>query len=158
MPWLSSRSASWRSRCIFDRRWSAAARAHSKTPEWPPRSRCKTHHAARCKTHRWLRFVSRLAEQSSLIDHEYDGPSPGSPHYNRRLFLHLPALRQHGHRTPLLSVVRCVFVLILFGRRPARAPTGLVYAIVLCARIFKTQGCEACGTAAFTSSYIPSAW
>ena len=47
-------------------------------------------------------FVSRLAEQSSLMHREYGGPSHGSEHYNRRLLLHLPASRQHFPATALL--------------------------------------------------------
>ena len=89
----SSRSASRRSRCLFVRRWAAAARVHPATPEWPPRTHSKTHLAARCKTHRWLRFGSRLTEQSSLMDRDYSGLPHGTEHYKRRLPIHLPHIR-----------------------------------------------------------------
>ena len=93
----SSRSASRRSRCLFVRRRAAAARVHPATPEWPPRTHNKTHLAARCKTHRWLRFVSRLTEQSSLMDRDYSGPPHGTEHYKRRLPIHLPHIRSQQH-------------------------------------------------------------
>ena len=87
----------------------ASAPPRSATPAWSARTTSKTHLAARCKTHRWLRFGSRLTERSSLMQREYSGPPHGTQHYNRRLFIHLPAPRKHHHRTALrYSATMCL--------------------------------------------------
>ena len=72
----SSRSASRRSRCIFDRRWAAAARAHPAMPKWPARPCCKTQLAARCKTPCWHRLMFRIGEELVALLHGAADP-PG---------------------------------------------------------------------------------